>query len=388
MEKIKILYGLGCYWPGHERYGASGPIQSFDAMAEALKDTCEFNVIALDRKPGSKKSAIKPEDSERWFSKDNVQVRYVRGGFADWRRISKAMKSTDYDIVVSNGFFDQGITLPMLFLKFLRLVPDQPFILSPRGEFSPGALNLKSIKKHIYLFLNKTLGITRDVILHATSEKEAELFRINNLPCKRIDIAHVVSHYFDRPSQSQNVYAEELKLAFVGRISPVKNLEGALQILSRVKSKVHFDIYGPLEDKEYWERCESLMRILPAHVTVSYKGPIANSSVPQTLSAYDAFFLPTRGENFGHVIHEALMSGLPCLISDQTPWRNLEEHGAGWDISLDNPEAFTAKIESLAQMSREQRAKLKNSTRAYGEKRWNTQDAINETLAMYKAAIQ
>ena len=36
-----------------------------------------------------------------------------------------------------------------------------------------------------------------------------------------------------------------------------------------------------------------------------------------------AFLLPTGGENFGHAIFEALSCGVPALISDRTPWRDL-----------------------------------------------------------------
>jgi hypothetical protein len=45
------------------------------------------------------------------------------------------------------------------------------------------------------------------------------------------------------------------------------------------------------------------------------------------LAEYDLFLFPTLGENYGHVISEALASGCPVVISDQTPWRNLEAEG-------------------------------------------------------------
>jgi glycosyltransferase involved in cell wall biosynthesis len=45
--------------------------------------------------------------------------------------------------------------------------------------------------------------------------------------------------------------------------------------------------------------------------------------------------LPTLGENFGHGIIEALGTGRPVIISDQTPWRGLQAAGVGWDVAID-----------------------------------------------------
>ena len=46
------------------------------------------------------------------------------------------------------------------------------------------------------------------------------------------------------------------------------------------------------------------------------------------------FVLPTKTENFGHAIYESMACGLPVLISDKTPWHNLEKNKAGFDLSL------------------------------------------------------
>ena len=39
------------------------------------------------------------------------------------------------------------------------------------------------------------------------------------------------------------------------------------------------------------------------------------------------------------------------LTSDQTPWRNLDSIGIGWDLPLSNPNAFIDKIEEFAHFS-------------------------------------
>jgi glycosyltransferase involved in cell wall biosynthesis len=67
--------------------------------------------------------------------------------------------------------------------------------------------------------------------------------------------------------------------------------------------------------------------------------------------SYDLFFLPTRGENYGHVILESFLAGTPALIADTTPWRNLEEAGIGWDLALDDEQGFVSRIHYASQLS-------------------------------------
>ena len=131
----------------------------------------------------------------------------------------------------------------------------------------------------------------------------------------------------------------------------MKNLDYALRVLAQVRTQVRFSIYGPIEVVTYWEECQKLMAELPANVEVNYCGSIEHDNVVATISELDLFFLPSRGENFGHVIHEALRAGLPLLISDRTPWKDLAELGVGWDLALGDMSAFVRRIEEVADWS-------------------------------------
>ena len=83
------------------------------------------------------------------------------------------------------------------------------------------------------------------------------------------------------------------------------------------------------EDHEYWSKCIALITQLPKNVVVTYKKELAFNEVQTTISNYHALFLPTLNENFGHSIVESLLSGCPAIISDQTPWDDLEKNNAG-----------------------------------------------------------
>lgn len=105
----------------------------------------------------------------------------------------------------------------------------------------------------------------------------------------------------------------------------------------------------------YWNECQELIGQLPANVTVNYLGSVSPNQVVQIFSRYDLFLFPTGGEAYGHVIAECLTSGTPVLISTETPWRNLQEDGLGWDIDLAQNDAFVDIIEQCALLSHPER---------------------------------
>ena len=99
-------------------------------------------------------------------------------------------------------------------------------------------------------------------------------------------------------------------------------------------SALNFSLYGSIYSQPYWADCQNIIRSLPGWINVSYLGPLDSEEVPEKLSQAHFLFMPTRGENYGHVILESLSAGCPVIISDQTPWRNLHEKGIGWNIQI------------------------------------------------------
>ena len=139
----------------------------------------------------------------------------------------------------------------------------------------------------------------------------------------------------------------------------------ALNYLQNVKGKVMFDIYGSLEDEQYWSECRKKIAELPENIKVEYKGSISHDEVHDTFKRYDAFLFPTLSENFGHVIAEALMVGCPVIISDQTPWTDVNNIEGGWSIALENPKEFVEAIQIIVNASSQEEQKFKNNILKY-----------------------
>jgi glycosyltransferase involved in cell wall biosynthesis len=163
----------------------------------------------------------------------------------------------------------------------------------------------------------------------------------------------------------------------------MKNLEYAIEVLRKVQTPVLFDVYGPVRDDSYWNRCRELIASLPAHVTAAYHGSVEPDAVASILSRYDVLFLPTMGENYGHVIIESLAAGTPVLIADTTPWRNLADGGVGWDLPLNQPEGFLKRIEDLALLTEVEWELTRRRAAGFAERVRSSSDIVMDNKRLF-----
>ena len=154
-----------------------------------------------------------------------------------------------------------------------------------------------------------------------------------------------------------------------------------------VKAPITFNIFGPKEDPVYWDKCQVIIDALPKNIAVNYHGSVAHAEVQKTIGAHDVFFVPSRGENYGHVFMESLFAGVPILVSDQTPLRSLTHHGIGWDIPLNQPEAFVEAIEEAAGFDNVKRHQVKLDCLGFARKRSLESSSVELNRTLFVKAL-
>lgn len=277
--------------------------------------------------------------------------------------------------------------MPLL-LRKARLIPRKRLLVAPRGEFSDGALVGKKVRKDLYIRFAKIARLYDDAVFHASSQWEA-IDVINNWRAgQEISVATAISTPSSTiPPRSPTVSSNSrLSIVFLSRINRMKNLSLALEVVSRVRHPIDFAIFGPVSDRQYWEDCQKKIAKLPPNINVVYHGNVEHKDVVPTLSQFDVFFLPTFGENYGHVIAESLIAGTPVLISDRTPWRNLSGLGIGWDLPLESPKGFVDQIELLAQMERRDLEVIRENVRSYSQTSLTGKEAVAASRSLFMAA--
>ncbi|MDD2664484.1 MAG: glycosyltransferase [Dechloromonas sp.] len=372
---MNVLIFTGFYLPG---FKGGGPIKTVANLVSTTSGRINYSIITGDRDLGDSKpySNVVPDC---WCSDGPTSIYYCSPTVFAYLRVLWEVFNKKYDVVYLNSFLSPFFSFfPLLAAKLGR----KKVVLGPRGEFSLGAMEIKAIKKKIFIFFFRMLGLCKGILFQASTKFEAD--DIKRVLGEGVDIfvAEDIA-LFEAPLNVPMKSSGCLRLVFVSRISPKKNISYALELLKDVKANVSYHIFGPIEDADYWRMCEVIIASLPENVEVKYCGNLDPAEVVKTISQYDIFFMPTKGENYGHVIAEALCAGLPIVVSDTTPWRNLQENGIGWDIPLDKPDLFVQAIEQAANMTEAEYLRFRDRVLSWASKKFSQTDAIEANIAMF-----
>ena len=371
----RVLIVTSGYFPGR-KYG--GPPVSVDNLCSLLKESVDFFIVTHNHDMGDKQPYTNIHDG--WNDCGNASVMYLNDEDYNSSFFEKAIKNTNPDYIYLQSLFQDCVFACLKLAKKHNV----KVVLAPRGELCSGAFK-KKYKKLPYIAMLRIMGLLKQVQFQSTSEEETmAINRYLGAPKERI-------HYLTNiPSIPGNLQPHNVKeggrgrFIFVSRILWKKNLLKAISYLNSVKGDVRFDIYGPKEDENYWQECESVIKQLPSNVTVEYKGVLSHDEIHKTFNLYDALLFPTLSENYGHVIAEALVSGCVPIISTNTPWCDINEAGAGWALSLLDDNGFVDAIQEIIDMDEVGIQKYRTAIATYLDKKLRLEDLTKEYLSLFK----
>lgn len=338
--------------------GYGGPAVSSSQLVEATRSLVDWRVVTRNDDVG-KRGRLAPEAT--WLG-DDPRIFRTNSYGTMFRELVRLRLREPPTLVVANSFFAPSTRALLLATASSRRL--RPVVL-PRGELDPGALAIKSRRKQVFISLLRRLGVTRRVIFGVTSElergnvqrvlPEAQLWSI---PCIPIDPRQVP--FSDSPPGVPG----SLRLVFNSRLDSKKCLELALAAVSRLSRDwdVRFDIYGNL-DTEYGKHCRRLATRGPHPERFRWMGLRPAEEILPTLARYHAMLLPTRGENFGHAVFEALAAGTPPLIPDTTPWTAAVQAGAGLLLESLTEGALVRRLEELRTLPPDRQISMRRAAR-------------------------
>lgn len=376
--KSNILILAEGYFPA-QNYG--GPPVSIKNFCELLKEDFNFYIVTKDNDL-NEQERLNGID-EGWNSRFEAQVLYLSKKENWISRIKNIIKKLNPDLIYINSFFDYKL------LSSILLTPNKiPILIAPRGQLLDGAMSNKKLKKTIYLRLFKLFYTFRkNVYFQSTSQEEEEVLKHLFSPDSILTFTNIPS----KTNEDNNVRLKKpnsLHLVFLSRIVSKKNLDYAIDILTTLNEEISLDIFGPIEDKKYWNLCEDKISTLPKNIKVKYKGNVRHEMVGAIFSQYDAFLFPTKSENYGHVISESLLNDCPVIISDKTPWNDIENGEEGYVCSLDNVEEFRQAIKELYYKDEKEHLLMKKKIKNYMQSKIDFSKLKNEISTKIEKIIR
>jgi glycosyltransferase involved in cell wall biosynthesis len=219
------------------------------------------------------------------------------------------------------------VTIPVLFICILRGV--RP-VLSIRGTLSVYTFEHRKtwIKKWFQSVLGKWM--LSHAILHVTTEKEAEEVKAV-VPHAHLEIIHNFISFSSPTTHAKD--KTSFRLLFVGRIDAVKNIEFLIELLNEDWDiPIQLSIMGEGADDYTF----ALHQKSKHNKRIIWLGNLEGEAKWNQLADADLLVMPSKTENFGNVVIEALSQGTPVLISEQVGLKDyVKNTQLGWVVKTE-----------------------------------------------------
>lgn len=343
MPKKKILTFIDWFLPG---YKAGGPIRSMANIVLSLGDEYDYFIVTRNTDLAERQAYDEVEPNQ-WLELHGAHVYYLSADQYSVKKIRQLMDEREYDMLYLNSLFSPKFTLiPLLVKKYYH--KDLKTVLAPRGMLGEGALKFKSLKKKLFLASTKWTGFFNGLRWHATTGEEEDriLKYYGNKNEIRIGQCLTMPRVLHRDRKASKKPGEA-RFFYIGRLSEHKNISYALEILGRhtFEGNITLDIFGALEEPDYHQKCMKLIESAKDNVKVIYHGPKPYDELRERIiEDFHFLLLPTKGESYSHAILDAWGCGCPAMVSDRTPWLDLETKKLGWNFDLEGQEKFIEQI--------------------------------------------
>jgi len=222
----------------------------------------------------------------------------------------------------------------------------RPYVMQPHGFLEPERLKKSSLRKRFvgWLMERPRLRSASRVIATAESEKYGLLTYNVGTPVEVVPIG-IDTHDIEAANRDETLLRRlgvppgKKVLLYLSRLAPIKGLDMLADAWMRLK-EFHDDWHLLIVGDDTQGFSETIKRQYAEWITdgsASLPGPVYGPDKFKLLKSADAFVLPTRSENFGIAVLEALAAGMPVVCTKGAPWGVIAQEGAGrWvDVSVD-----------------------------------------------------
>lgn len=311
---MRILHVVPTYIPAW-RYG--GPIHSVHGLARALAALGHRVDVATTSVDGDGDSDVPLGTA---VDLDGVNVHYFPSArmrrlyySPPLRRFLAERIAASWDMVHTHSVF----LWPTAVAAQLARRAGKPYVLSPRGMLVPGLIARRStVAKRAWIAAFERRNVEGAAAVHVTSASEAEALRGAGFRPRRIlEVPNGVdppgsTAAGDAPPGLPARYA-----LFLGRMSWKKGLDRLVDALAGAAG-LELVVAGN-DEEDLWPGIARRAESLGVAARVRHVGFVEGAAKAALVSRALMLVLPSRSENFGNVVLEAMALGTPVVVTPE-----------------------------------------------------------------------
>jgi glycosyltransferase involved in cell wall biosynthesis len=278
-----------------------------------------------------------------------------------WSGLPKLVQAADIVHVHSNW------TFPVWWGSHCALRAGKPLVMSPHGCLDPVRLAHSAWKKRLAGLFDRRC-LRQASAIHATSDMERDWIERYLGKGPWISVVPIGVELPAAAPAAAKPAGRTRQVLYLGRLHPLKGLELLIEAWGRVAADGHWRLVvaGP-DEQGTCVKLEAQARSLGL-TNVVFPGPLYGEEKRRALAEADLFVLPSRTENFGIAVAEALAAGLPVITTKATPWSEIEG-SCGWWVDV-NVDAIAQALNTAMGLSDEERAAMGAKARNLVEHRY------------------
>lgn len=368
-KKLKILHYIPVYAPAW-KFG--GPVLSVSQLCEGLANL-GHEVEVFTSNAGLENQTELPLNQP--IIRNGVKVTYFvkepgMGIHCPGMEQAVTARAKEFDIIHVTGVWQRTTQSACKTAKNQGI----PYVSSPRGSLGPYSWRQKTAKKLAYYLLQDSFNLSNATAIHYTTKQELEECKWLRLPGQTFTVPNGLETKFWQsvPDEAkawrklQRFNEDDFVIMNVGRLHHKKGLDLLPKALAPIRSLNWKMVFVGGDDDGTKTKLMKQFQAANLLEQVRFLDGCKPKQLSAIYSAANLFVLPSRHENFGNVIVEALACECPVLISDKVGLHNeIAEAGMGWVRSRQAVE-WTNAIRDLIQ-SPSQLQKVKSETRAWVE---------------------
>ena len=361
------------------RYG--GPSVAVIRMCASLREAGVDAVLATTDADGPGRLAI---DVGRGTTFEGIPAYFFP------RLVSESLKASpalarwldahvrEFDVVHVHGVFSHAT------LAAARAASRSgvPYVIRPLGQLDPWSLSKGRLRKRLFLTVAGQRAIQGAARIHWTTPEEQRLAppEVSRRPGFVAPLGVDEELFRDEgpsaPTRGRTVL-------FLSRLHEKKNVEGLIEAFLDTTvapglTSWQLCIAGE-GNSAYTARLRDLAKQRGAEARVRFVGWLSGAAKREALRGAALLALPSRQENFGIVVAEAMACGTPVLVSEAVNLASaVREAGAGWVVPLEQAGLCRGLREALA--SGEERDRRGRAARGLAEARYRW-PAVGRALA-------